>query len=120
MAEETTIQEVGAGTEVQIVITMEPLKGEEGNLTDEEGNSYSLSRLEWSCYFEASKLYKVMKKEAVEIDDNSYKCICKTDATDGTGKGSVKAWLDVTGIPSINRTTRREVTVPIDIKLEVV
>lgn len=114
MAEETTIQEVGAGTEVQIVITMEPLKGE-------GETSYSLSdtKLEWSCYFEASKLYKVMKKEAVEIDDNSYKCICKTDATEGTGKGRVKAWLDVTGIPSINKTTRREVTVPIDIKLEV-
>lgn len=115
MAEETTIQKVGAGTEVQIVITMEPLTGE-------GAPSYSLSDdgIDWSCYFEASKLYKVTKVEASKIDDNKYECICKTEATEGTGKGMVKAWLDVSGIPSINKTTRREVTVPIDINLEVV
>jgi hypothetical protein len=112
MAEEIVKQTVGEGTEVQVTISMEPL-------TNLDGEELSLSDLDWSCSFEGNKdKFDVLKADAFLIDDNSYECIVDTSVTGKTA--DMKAVLTITNIPTINNKTRKEVTPPISLNLEVV
>lgn len=104
---EITMQEVGAGTEAQIIISMEAL------------GEYNLTNLDWECVFEGASQYVVAKSDAVLLDDGTYECLVDTSTT-GTGKGEIKAWLKVYGIPTINNRTRTEVTPPMAINLKVI
>lgn len=112
MAGEVVKQIVGEGTEVQVTISMEPL-------TDLNGEELTLSDLDWSCSFEGNRgKFDVLKTDAFLIDDNSYECVVDTSATGKTT--DMKAVLTITNIPTINNRTRKEVTPPISLNLEVV
>lgn len=111
MAEETTKQTVGKGTEAQIVISMQPLVGE-------DGTDYSLSDLDWICTFEGVSQYNVHKGDAIQLSNDSYECLVDTNATGVSA--NIKAWLTVTNIPTINGRTRKEVTPPMLTNLEVI
>lgn len=109
---DTTIEEVGLGTQAQVEISMQPLTG-----TD--GNDYSLSELTWNAYFEGASQYKVMSTDTNLLWQDADTCLCLVD-TSKTGRGEIKAWLEVTDIPSINGTVRKEVTPPVTINLKAV
>lgn len=111
MAEETVKQTVGKGTEAQIVISMQPLVGE-------DGSDYSLSDLDWECTFEGTAQYKVLKTDAVMLSNDSYECIVDTGVTGVSA--NIKAWLTVKNIPTVNGRTRKEVTPPMLTNLEVI
>lgn len=109
---EVVKQTVGEGTEVQVVVSMEPL-------TSINGETLSLQDLDWYCSFEGNKgKFEVLKAEAESIDADSYECIVDTNIT---GKSSdIKAVITITNIPTIGNKVRREVTPPISLNLEVV
>lgn len=108
MADEVTIQEVGVGTEVQVVIGMEAIGGKD------------LRDFNWQCTFEGTNQFVVQKSDAYDLENGSYECLVKTLPPDGTGKGEIKAWLTVYNIPTIHNGDRVEVTPPIAINLKVV
>lgn len=92
-------------------ISMDPLTGADGE------TKYGLTDLTWNAYFEGAKQYVVKKTDAVEQADGTYLCLVDTSET---GRGEIKAWLEVTDIPSINGVSRKEVTPPVSINLKVV
>lgn len=108
MANEVTMQEVGVGTEVQVVINMEAI-GEK-----------DLRHFNWQCTFEGTNQFVVQKSDAYDLEDGSFECLVKTIPHDGTGKGEIKAWLTVYDIPTIHNGNRVEVTPPMAINLKVV
>lgn len=111
MAEETVKQTVGEGTEVQVIISMQPLVGA-------DGTDYSLSELNWSCSFEGNKgKYNVLKGDATQQSSDSYECLVDTSIT---GKSAdLKAVLTITNIPTA-MGGRKEVTPPMSTGIEVV
>lgn len=101
---------VGLGTEVQVVINMTPITGE-------NGLTYSLGNLDWSIVFTGnSGAVTIQKSEATKIDDNSYECLVKTAST-GVSENLI-ARLTVKGIPT-STGSRTEVTPEMFTNIEV-
>lgn len=92
---------VGIGTQVQVVINMTPIVGD-------DGKNYSLSLLDWSCEFVGEEGSLIIPKgSATKIDDNAYEVLVDT-----TIIGAIEdmgARLTVKDIPTATGT-RREVT----------
>lgn len=113
MAEEVVKQTVGLGTQVQVVISMQPLIG----INDDD---YTLADLDWFCTFEGkSGKCTVGKSEAVAVDGStdSFQCLVNTEETGLSD--DIKAVLTVTNIPA-HIGVRKEVTPPMSTGIEVV
>lgn len=99
---------VGKGTEVQVVINMTPIIGD-------NGTSYNLDNLNWSCEFsilvndgDSNPKVTVAKAQATSLGDGSWELLVDTS---GLSAGSLVARLIVEGIPTTGGTrTRKEVT----------
>lgn len=98
---------VGKGTQVQVVINMTPIIGD-------NGTSYNLDNLNWSCEFsilvnnsDSDPKVTVAKANAEPLGDGSYELLVNTSTLSG---GSLVARLIVENIPAANNTTRKEVT----------
>lgn len=98
---------VGKGTEVQVVINMTPIIGD-------DGTSYNLDNLNWSCDFsilvndsDSNPKVTVASANATSLDDGSYELLVDTSTLSG---GSLVARLIVEDIPAAKGKTRKEVT----------
>ena len=98
---------VGKGTEVQVVINMTPIVGD-------DGTSYNLDNLNWSCDFsilvndsDSNPKVTVAKTAEASLGDGSYELLVDTSTLSG---GSLVARLIVEDIPIAGNKTRKEVT----------
>lgn len=113
MAEEIVKQKVGLGTQVQVVISMQPLIGV-------DDSDYSLADLDWFCTFEGKTgKCTVSKQEAFQVDGSSDSYQCLVDTSETGLSDDIKAVLTVTNIPS-QIGVRKEVTPPMSTGIEVV
>lgn len=110
---EVVKQTVGLGTQVQVVISMQPLIGI-------DNADYTLADLDWFCTFEGkSGKCTVDKSNAVAVagSTDSYQCLVNTEETGLSD--DIKAVLTVTNIPA-HIGVRKEVTPPMSTGIEVV
>lgn len=95
---------VGKGTQVQVVINMTPITGE-------EGNEYSLGNLTWHVVFTGNTgSVTIQKADAKIIDNDNYEVLVNTELT---GVSEDLTWrLYVDDIPTATSPTgaRKEVT----------
>lgn len=98
---------VGKGTQVQVVISMTPITGE-------NGQSYNLDNFNWSCAFsilvntsDSNPTVTVKKENARALGNGSYELLVNTSTLSA---GSLVARLTVEGIPVAPNVTRTEVT----------
>ena len=98
---------VGKGTQVQVVISMTPITGD-------NGTSYNLDNLDWSCEFSilvdkdgSNPIVTVGKTAAESLGDGSYELLVDTSTL---GAGSLVARLIVEKIPAAGNKERKEVT----------
>lgn len=95
---------VGKGTQVQAVINMTPITGE-------DGNEYSLFSLTWHVVFTGNTgSVTIQKADAKIIDNDNYEVLVNTELT---GVSEDLTWrLYVDDIPSATSPTgtRKEVT----------
>lgn len=92
---------VGVGTQVQVVINMTPIVGD-------DGKNNSLFSLDWSCEFVGEEGSLIIPKDsATKIDDNAYEVLVDTTSIGATE--DMLARLTVKDIPTATGK-RREVT----------
>lgn len=72
---------VSLGTELKVNISMEPMQG------------HTLASTDWFCEFSANRAkVKVLKADAIKVDDNNY--ICTVDSR-AVGRGELMAHIEV-------------------------
>lgn len=92
---------VGKGTQIQVVISMTPITGQ-------DGNEYSLNNLTWHVVFTGNTgSVTIQKSDATMIDEDNYEVLVNTELT---GVSEDLTWrLYVDDIPTATGT-RKEVT----------